>query len=186
MPNPIKKSAIFLPCFIIIQSISICFSAEVKTIAVIDFDAQNTSKADANIISDFLRNALVKNECFKVVDKNNMDRILKEQMFQYSGCTNKECAVKIGKILNVQIMAIGLYSKFEEIRYITVNMVEVETGEIIVSEKMKFEKAKDVDKTVDQLAEKIAKDIYKEKRYDIAKLKKWRSMFHQEEKENCT
>ena len=56
MPNPIKKSAIFLPCFIIIQSISICFSAEVKTIAVIDFDAQNTSKADANIISDFLRN----------------------------------------------------------------------------------------------------------------------------------
>lgn len=152
---------------------SIGFCTEIKTIAVIDFDAQNTSQADAAIISDFFRSELVKKECFKVVDKTNMKKILEEQKFQYSGCTDQTCAVQIGKILNVQLMVIGVYSKLEEMRYITANVVDVETGEIIISEKLKFENIKEVDKTVEELADTLSKDIYKEKIYDVTKLKRW-------------
>ena len=149
------------------------FCTEIKTIAVTDFDANNTSVSDASLISDFLRGTLVKKECFKVVDKTNMQKILEEQKFQYSGVTDQQYAVKIGKILNVQLMVIGVYSKLEEMKYITANVVDVETGEIIISEKMRFENIKDVDKTVEKLAEKLAKDVYKEKLYDITKIKRW-------------
>ncbi|MEW6558056.1 MAG: CsgG/HfaB family protein [Elusimicrobiota bacterium] len=152
---------------------SIGFCTEIKTIAVIDFGAQNTSASDAAIISDFLRTELVKKECFKVVDKTNMTKILEEQKFQYTGCTDQICAVQIGKVLNVQLMVIGLYSKLEELRYLTANIVDVETGEIIISEKMKFEEVKDINKVVEKLAEKLVRDVYKEKFYDIAKLKRW-------------
>ncbi|MFA5779690.1 MAG: CsgG/HfaB family protein [Elusimicrobiota bacterium] len=157
-------------------ALSTGFCTEIKTIAVIDFGSQNTSASDASIISNFLRRELVKKECFQVVDKTNMQKILEEQKFQYSGVTDQQYAVKIGKILNVQLMVIGVYSKLEEMSYITANIVDVETGEIIISEKMRFENIKDVDRTVEKLADQLAKDVYKEKLYDITKLKKWHFM----------
>ena len=67
------------------------------------------------------------------MDRNNMDTVLAEQKFQNSGCTEQECAVEMGKLLNVKQMLVGSLSKLLDTYYITVNVVDVETGKITAS-----------------------------------------------------
>lgn len=53
-----------------------------------------------------------------------------------TGCTTQECAVKMGKILNVQKIVIGSLAKLVGLYYITANIVDVETGQITLSERV--------------------------------------------------
>ncbi|MBU2573167.1 MAG: CsgG/HfaB family protein [Elusimicrobia bacterium] len=102
-------------------------------IAVAEFTGKNVSQADASIVADFLRTELVNTGLYKVMDRNNMDTVLAEQKFQSSGCTEQQCAVEMGKLLNVKKMLVGSLSKLLDTYYITVNVVDVETGEITAS-----------------------------------------------------
>ncbi|MBI4802151.1 MAG: hypothetical protein HY796_06470 [Elusimicrobia bacterium] len=102
-------------------------------VAVADFIGKNVSQADASIVADFLRTELVNTGLFNVMDRNNMDTVLAEQKFQASGCTEQQCAVEMGKLLNVKQMLVGSLSKLLDSYYITVNMVDVETGKITAS-----------------------------------------------------
>ena len=106
---------------------------EMINVAVAEFTGKNVSQADASIVGDFLRTELVNTGLFNVMDRNNMDSVLAEQKFQNSGCTEQQCAVEMGKLLNVQQMLVGSLSKLLDIYYITVNVVDVKTGKIIAS-----------------------------------------------------
>lgn len=125
-------------------------------LAVADFAGKNVSQADASIVADFLRTELVNTGKFNVVEKANMDKILAEAAFQQSGCTTSECAVQIGNILNVKQMVVGSLSKLMDTYYITVNVVEVETGKIIVSYDQEATSAKELRIACKTLAQKIA------------------------------
>lgn len=102
-------------------------------VAVAEFTGKNVSQADASIVADFLRTELVSTGLFNVMDRNNMDTVLAEQKFQTSGCTEQECAVEMGKLLNVKKILVGSLSKLLDTYYITVNVVDVETGKIAES-----------------------------------------------------
>lgn len=98
-----------------------------------EFVGKNVSQADASIVTDFLRTELVSAGLFNVMDRNNMDTVLAEQKFQNSGCTEQECAVEMGKLLNIKQVLVGSLSKFLDSYYVTVNVVDVETGKVSAS-----------------------------------------------------
>jgi curli biogenesis system outer membrane secretion channel CsgG len=102
-------------------------------IAVAEFTGRNVSQSDALIVSDFLRTELVNLNVYNIVEKANMDKILAEASFQMTGCTTADCVVQLGKILNVREMVIGSLAKLTDTYYITVNIVDVETGKILAS-----------------------------------------------------
>ena len=102
-------------------------------VAVAEFTGKNVSQADASIVTDFVRTELVKTGRFNVMDRNNMDTVLAEQKFQNSGCTEQECAIEMGKLLNVKQMLVGSLSKLVDTYYITLNVTDVETGKIVAS-----------------------------------------------------
>jgi len=114
---------------------NVLFSRKIN-IAVADFDAQNVSQSEAAVVSDFLRADLVKIGKYRVVDRQNMALILAEQGFQQTGCTTSECAVEMGKILNVERIIVGKVSKLFGLYYIIADMIDVETGEILLSNKV--------------------------------------------------
>lgn len=147
-------SIIFLFCFIFNNYI-FAQQGSKPTIAVIDFEGQNVSSMDALVITDFLRTALVNSKHYKVVDRKNMEILLSEQGLQMTGCTTEECAVKIGKLLNVQKMVIGSMSKLADKYYITANIVDVETGQIIVSKRVKCNIGDDLDIAIDKLTNRL-------------------------------
>jgi len=90
--------------------------------AVAEFKAINTSAAEASLVAELLRSYLVNNG-IAVVDRANMDMLLAEQGLQFSGCTESDCAVQMGKILNVQKIIVGMLSKMGNMWIITANII---------------------------------------------------------------
>jgi curli biogenesis system outer membrane secretion channel CsgG len=98
------------------------------------FDPQNVSAGDAAVIADMFRAELVKQGRFDIIEKVNMDKILAEQAFQQSGCTTAECAVKLGKILNVRYLIVGSFGKLMDQYVLNIRMVETESAKVIYSD----------------------------------------------------
>ncbi|MFH1859591.1 MAG: CsgG/HfaB family protein, partial [bacterium] len=126
-------------------------------VAVADFATENVSQIEAIFASDVIRRSIVNSRVFKVVDKQNMEMILKEHAFQQMGCTTDDCAIKIGNILNAQYMFVGKLTSINEIYYLLVKMIDVETGEIIMdeSEECTSHSPKELEKTADQIVNRI-------------------------------
>jgi hypothetical protein len=125
-------------------------------IAVAELKAEGTSASDAAVITGLLRNSLVKYDSISVVDKSNMDRILSEQTFQQTGCTTQECAVKLGKLLNVKCMVVGSFGKLLSSYFLNVNLVDVESGRIISAESERVSNIDEIERSVGNLANRIA------------------------------
>ncbi|MFC2061318.1 PorV/PorQ family protein [Elusimicrobiota bacterium] len=127
-----------------------------RNIAIAELTPKNVSAMEASIVSDFIRTELVLTEVFNVVDRSNMEKILEEQAFQMTGCTNQECAVKMGKMLNVQWMVVGTFSKLMEKYYINVNLIDVENGRIIGAEAVECPTAGELQIISKSIAEKLS------------------------------
>jgi TolB-like protein len=127
----------------------------INNVAVSDFVAKNTSAMDASITADFFRTALIKSNTCDVIDKSDMDLILAEAKFQQSGCTEADCAVKLGKILNVKYMYVGSLSRMGHTYFISINLIDVETGRIIKSEDGEAESAEQIKNITKLIANKL-------------------------------
>ncbi|RQW04533.1 hypothetical protein EH223_07090 [candidate division KSB1 bacterium] len=100
-------------------------------IAVLEFLAKGITPTAASILTDRLRIELVKQNNYKVVEREMMDDILREQGFQQTGCTTDECIVAIGRLVGVEQMIGGSISKLGNIYSVAARIVSVETGEIL-------------------------------------------------------
>ncbi|MEW6041392.1 MAG: CsgG/HfaB family protein [Elusimicrobiota bacterium] len=129
------------------------------TIAVVDFEGKNVSAAESAGISDLLRSEIVKSNLLVVIERNNMEMILNEQKFQLSGCTSQECAVKLGKILNVQKVVTGSVIKIGKSYYINISIVDVETAQIVSSDKIKTDSIEELADKTEELARTIVQRI---------------------------
>jgi len=65
-------------------------------IAVLDLEGKGISSIEASVLGDKLRNELILTEKFDVIERGQMQSILKEQGFQQTGCTSSECAIEAG------------------------------------------------------------------------------------------
>ena len=103
-----------------------------QSVALLDLEAKGVSKEEASIITDRFRAHLVNTGKFKIMERSNMDKILKEQGFQQTEyCNTTECTVKIGQLLSVNIILTGSVTKLGGIYSINVRMLDVQTGQII-------------------------------------------------------
>lgn len=100
-------------------------------LAVLDLDNNGgVTNEECALLSESLRENFFKTGRYRIVDRKNMDDILKEQSFQLSDCTSKECAVKVGQLLGVEKMAFGSIGKLADQYLISIQTINVETGEI--------------------------------------------------------
>jgi len=97
-------------------------------IAVLDLEQIGLSKQEATILTQRLTTELISLDKYQVVERNNMDKILKEQKFQHSGCTDSECAVEIGQLLNSDFIVIGSVNKFGDTYALDARLIDVGLG----------------------------------------------------------
>ena len=100
-------------------------------IAVLNLDAVGVTEDEALTLSDRLRNELAQTNAFVLVERNQMDKILKEQGFELSGCTSDACAVEAGRLLNVQEICVGSVGKVGNLYTVSVRLINVETGQVV-------------------------------------------------------
>ena len=107
-------------------------------IAIFDFDV--VGRVDKDIsrpLSDSVRHEIVKSGKFKVMDRANMDRILKEQAFQMTGGVLKDRAVEAGQFLGVGNIVIGSIGIVGRTYMISLSLVNIESGKRSGSRKIR-------------------------------------------------
>lgn len=118
--------------FLLLILLPLALFAKSPSLAVEDFASRGVSKDEAAIISDRLREALVQTGKVRVLEREEMHRILKEQAFQQSGaCDQSECAVKIGRLLAVDRMVVGTVGRIGSLYTLGARLLDVGTGEVL-------------------------------------------------------
>jgi hypothetical protein len=103
---------------------------ELPAIAVMELSAPGLSSSDATGLSNRLVFELMQTGRFTVLERSKMDDILKEQGFQKTGCTNTDCAVEMGQLLNVKYMVLGNVDIVGRIYSVNLRLVSVSTAQI--------------------------------------------------------
>lgn len=98
--------------------------------AVMELEPVNIDAVTAKILTDHLRSKLVATNKFTIAARENMEQMLKEQNFQQTGCTSKECVVQVGKLLGVRKMFRGSIGRIGDIYLVTLESIDVTTGKI--------------------------------------------------------
>ncbi len=150
------------------------FAAEKIRVAVLDLQAKNAPKELASAVSDFIRVELMAYDVYELLDRDNMNIILKEQAFQQSGCTSAECAVEIGQILNCQYMFVGALSKIGKVFYVSMQRVNIETGRVDFADKREVDSEDALAKASADLTGAMASGIVKKKKVWRDRQRSWR------------
>jgi len=104
--------------------------------AVLDLSPKgNITASDASILTDRIRSLMVQSGPYEIIERENMDRILREQGFQATqNCDTTDCSVAIGKILSVRHMITGSASRLGNLYSLNLRIIDVEKGSILKEE----------------------------------------------------
>ncbi len=131
-------------------------------VAVNDFRAEGLEQSSARIITDRLRSELVNSGLFRVIERDEMDNVLREQGFQQSGaCDDQNCLVEVGQLLGVDRMIAGSIGKLGTLFTISMRLIDVGSGEIIttVAEDCRCSIEDIVSKSVPSLVQKLSQKL---------------------------
>ncbi|MEK7474331.1 MAG: CsgG/HfaB family protein [Candidatus Coatesbacteria bacterium] len=131
-------------------------SATALAVAVTDFESQGVAGSVASIVTEWLRDEVLKGGAYRMLERRRMDAVLAEQSLQQTGCTDQDCAVKLGKLLNVRRMIVGSLGKFETSYVIVMRMVDVENGQVVWSGTAKGTSGDEVESAVRRLARELS------------------------------
>jgi len=139
-------------CFWLSPALAQQEAAPAKTlVAILDFEL--TEKVPAELrapLTERLRKQVFDSEKYTVVNRAEMDNVLKEQGLSCSDLTTKQCQIEFGRILQVEKLITGGISKAEDSYFLTVQITDVESAKV-----EKLEDATCKNCGVDQLLEQI-------------------------------
>lgn len=126
------------------------YSARQPQIAVIPVTGdEGLTAQQLNFLTGQLSAELVKTKAFTVLDRGQMEYILKEQGFQQGGaCNSSECQVQMGQLLGVEYIVAGSLVRFGRKYALRADYIDVGTGKVTQS--------------VDQDESGELEDVYKE------------------------
>ena len=148
----------FITLFCVAQIFAQDLSALKKRVAVIEFeDKAGYGHNVGRGVSDMLVTSLVESDKFLVIERAELDEILKEQGLGMTGAVTPQSAAKVGQLLGIEIMITGSVTEFGSKQNkvgggigsiggfnigvkktsarvaVDIRMVDVNTGEIIVA-----------------------------------------------------
>ncbi|MEK7393522.1 MAG: DUF2380 domain-containing protein [Fibrobacterota bacterium] len=92
------------------------------------------SAGDLSALSARLETEFQKTQAFQILERRNMDAILREQGFQQSGaCTSEDCQVQVGQLLGVERIVVGEVGKVGNLLTFNLKVVDVGTGQNLQS-----------------------------------------------------
>jgi hypothetical protein len=115
-------------CCVLLAGIS---SAQKKpTVAVLELAGNGIDTAGLSTLTNRLRAELFETQKFTIVERGEMEAILKEQGFQQTGCTDAACAVQVGQMLNAEYMIVGTVDHIGRVYSVNIRQISVANGAI--------------------------------------------------------
>lgn len=170
MKGPLLGTCMFVALFSALQAKepnTTATDTAQQNIAVLDLEPRGGLTAEEVLsISDRLRGELINTGRYTVIERGQMDLILKEQGFQQSGvCSEASCIVEVGQLLAVHKMVGGSIGKVGKAYSINLKIIDVQSGKIErqVADDIKCSKEELVSFHIKNVARKMA-GLIKEKK----------------------
>ncbi|NLG18078.1 MAG: hypothetical protein GX556_12170 [Fibrobacter sp.] len=142
-------------------------TTSITNIAVLDLVTRGgLTNEEVLSISDRLRGELISTQKYTVIERGQMDVILREQGFQQTGaCSEASCIVEVGQLLAVHKMVGGSIGKVGKAYSINLKIIDVKSGKIErqVSDDIKCSKEELVSFHIRNIARRMA-GLIKEKK----------------------
>lgn len=114
-----------------------------RNIAMFVLDNREVPSGDAVIVTDAVRERLASLPDIHLVERIQLNEIVAEQMFQQGSCTELDCRVRVGRLLNATEIIVGSYGKVGNAYVLVMHLIEVERGSIIQSQTATYASSKD-------------------------------------------
>ncbi len=136
-------------------------------IAVMEFKSLNPGAKNTSLgsmIAEMFTTEVVNNNSFKIVEREQLNKILGELQIGQSGVLDTTDAQKLGKILGAGAIITGSVMKMGDSLRIDSRIIEVETG-IIVSAERRIckENLTDISQNIADMTGALAQKFYKQK-----------------------
>lgn len=127
-------------------------------LAVFAFDEVNPSPPAPGwgaSLAEMLTTALINAGHYRIIERQQLEKVLEEQALGQSGALDSETAVVVGKLMNLDAIVVGSISSLTNAVEADARILNVETGEAIAATHSRAASADELR----QLAEALAKDI---------------------------
>ncbi len=155
-----QSISLFIILIVILSSIPVQ-AADLYVVAVFDLKPETgVSEQTAQTLSNLLRKDLAATHKMVVMDRNDMEGLLKEQGRNLDECSEEGCAVELGQMLDTDKILVGNVSLLGGRYMLYAKMVDIESGAMIFAKNVQGSNDESELVTyVTQLAEQIAGEI---------------------------
>lgn len=133
----------------------------IRSVAVTDFSSNGFGETYSWIggsCSDVIIDHISSDKSIRVVERDQLNRIIEELKLQMGGLVNSDAAVETGNLIGVTYFITGSISKFEEQVILSSRSFSVETGEIVSTNTVRG-LLKDLFILQEEIALKICSDL---------------------------
>ena len=145
-------------------NVSFAASIEKKRIAVLDFAANNVPVSHAKIVRNALEVALFNSDRFRLLEREQIETILRERRIKGGDQKGADNSVEIGKTIASDYVITGSVDKIGK-PSITVRIVSVEEGRILFAYSRSLDSELEFDAAVRRIARNIIRDVQRYARY---------------------
>jgi len=130
-------------------------------IAVLDFQQNGPFESSdvGKIVAEWFTTALVETGRFDIIERRLLQQLLEEQKMGQSGLIDPTSATKLGKVLGVATVVSGTVQNYDGNYEINARLINVESGSIIVAEKVRASSATRLTELVASIAARIIRNF---------------------------
>lgn len=122
--------AIFIFMLLSLSAECLCDNTR-KSIAIADLNFTGIEISQKESFIDALTTKLHSSSVYAVIERSQINQILREQAFQQSGvCDQPKCAIELGKLLGANKLIFGSVGLISNQAFANLRIVDVETGSI--------------------------------------------------------
>jgi hypothetical protein len=133
-------------------------AAKTPTVAVLPISTRVLDSAAIDGLMSEMNSDLINTGRFRVMERSQMDQILKEQGLQQSGaCDASDCAILVGKLLAVDDLLLCTIGKVGNTYTLSARLVDVRTGE--VEKSVTRNSRAEVDAILTEILPEVAKEL---------------------------
>jgi len=98
------------------------------SLAIFDIHSINVSYDESQVLTSFLRSQMAQTNFYTIVERQYIQKILKEQGLQQLDIFNQDTAVHLGKLVGAKKVLLGEVGQIGQTYTLTFRLVDVETG----------------------------------------------------------
>ena len=129
------------------------------SVAVLPFEAKDEELGAS--VTDKMVTQLVNLRRFRVIERNALESVMKEQSLGLSGMVDEKTAVKLGKLVGADVIIIGTVTKNPKFAKVSGRVIDIETSETIVAKESQttYPTLKNIEKLVVNVAVMIYNEL---------------------------